>query len=67
MKLIHIIQIENIFQNITLQNSIIGYSSLEEALDGMKIIVLAVPTKAIREVLGKINEFQKNALHCSCK
>lgn len=48
--------------DITLQSSIIGFSSLEEALDGIKIIVLAVPTKAIREVLGKIKMFQKNAL-----
>ena len=42
---------EKYFPDITLQSSIIGYSSLEEALDGIKIIVLAVPTKAIREVL----------------
>ena len=48
--------------NITLQNSIIGYSSLEEALDGIEIMVLAVPTKAIREVLGKIKRFQKKPL-----
>src|SRR3982750_880574 len=48
--------------NITLENSIIGFSSLEEALNGIKIIVLAVPTKAIRSVLGEIKQFQKSAL-----
>jgi glycerol-3-phosphate dehydrogenase (NAD(P)+) len=48
--------------NITLQDSIIGYSSLEDALEGIEVMVLAVPTKAIREVLGKINVFQKEPL-----
>ena len=46
----------------TCQRTIVGYSSLEEALHGIEIIVLAVPTKAIREVLGKIKEFQKAPL-----
>ena len=45
--------------NVSLQDSIIGYSSLEEALADVDIMVLAVPTKAIREVIGKIREFQK--------
>lgn len=48
--------------NITLQDSIIGYSSLEAALEGIEIMILAVPTKAIREVVGKINAFQKEPL-----
>lgn len=48
--------------DIILQSSIVGFSSLEEVLDGIEIIVLAVPTKAIREVLGKIKKNQKNAL-----
>jgi glycerol-3-phosphate dehydrogenase (NAD(P)+) len=39
---------------IELSPEIKGYSSLKEALDGLDIIVLAVPTKAIREVLRKI-------------
>ncbi len=30
-----------------------GYSSLEEALVGCKYIILAVPTKAYREVLAR--------------
>lgn len=48
--------------NIFLNDSIVGYSSLEDALDGIQIMVLAVPTKAIREVVGKINTFQKEPL-----
>ena len=48
--------------DIHLPENIIGYSSLEDALSGLEIIVLAVPTKAIREVLGKIKEFQKHPL-----
>ncbi|WP_428908943.1 NAD(P)H-dependent glycerol-3-phosphate dehydrogenase [Niallia sp. Krafla_26] len=48
--------------NIHLSDGIIGYSSLEEAISGVETIVLAVPTKAIREVLGKIRTFQKEPL-----
>ncbi|WP_338470101.1 NAD(P)H-dependent glycerol-3-phosphate dehydrogenase [Niallia sp. XMNu-256] len=48
--------------NIELPNNIIGYSSLEEAVSGLDLIVLAVPTKAIREVLGKVRSFQKSPL-----
>jgi glycerol-3-phosphate dehydrogenase (NAD(P)+) len=40
--------------DIELPLGILGYSSLEEALNGVNTMVLAVPTKAIREVLGKI-------------
>ncbi|PLS16359.1 NAD(P)H-dependent glycerol-3-phosphate dehydrogenase [Bacillus sp. M6-12] len=40
---------------ITLPTGITGYSSLEAALEGLRIIILAVPTKAIREVLGNIH------------
>lgn len=47
---------------IILQDTIKGFSSLEDALDGIEIMVLAVPTKAIREVLGKIRTFQKKPL-----
>ncbi|MDR6122566.1 glycerol-3-phosphate dehydrogenase (NAD(P)+) [Bacillus sp. SLBN-46] len=39
---------------IVLPDLIIGYASLHEALDGVDTVILAVPTKAIREVLGKI-------------
>lgn len=43
---------------IQLSESIIGFDSLETAMEEINNIVLAVPTKAIREVLGKIVEFQ---------
>src|SRR5436309_16067224 len=39
---------------IKLPGSIIGYASLVEALTGVEKVILAVPTKAIREIIGKI-------------
>jgi glycerol-3-phosphate dehydrogenase (NAD(P)+) len=42
---------------IALPTTINGYSSLKEALDGIKMVILAVPTKAIREVVKKIAEY----------
>lgn len=39
---------------INLPENIVGYSSLVEALQNVDTIILAVPTKAIREVLQKI-------------
>lgn len=39
---------------IILPESIVAYASLQDALAGVDTIILAVPTKAIREVLGKI-------------
>ncbi|OIK12279.1 NAD(P)H-dependent glycerol-3-phosphate dehydrogenase [Bacillus sp. MUM 13] len=39
--------------DITLPEGIRGYHSLSQALDGVTVAVLAVPTKAIREVLAK--------------
>ncbi|WP_419881220.1 NAD(P)H-dependent glycerol-3-phosphate dehydrogenase [Peribacillus sp. B-H-3] len=39
--------------DITLPERITGYHSLTQALDGVTVAVLAVPTKAIREVLAK--------------
>ncbi|WP_394232791.1 NAD(P)H-dependent glycerol-3-phosphate dehydrogenase [Niallia oryzisoli] len=47
---------------VVLQDSIIGYSSLAEALSEVDIMVLAVPTKAIREVLRNISEIQSGPL-----
>lgn len=41
---------------ITLPSSVKGYSSLHAALDGMKMVIMAVPTKAIREVIRKMME-----------
>ncbi|MGD6845149.1 NAD(P)H-dependent glycerol-3-phosphate dehydrogenase [Bacillus infantis] len=48
--------------DIKLPSGIQGFSSLEEALDGVDTLILAVPTKAIREVAGRINEFQREPL-----
>lgn len=47
---------------ISLPESIIGYSSLKEVLKDIEVAILAVPTKAIREVLGKIREVQETPL-----
>lgn len=41
--------------DITLPESIVAYASLEDALANVEILILAVPTKAIREVAGKIS------------
>lgn len=48
--------------NILLPKAIIGFSSLEEALLGINTIILAIPTKAIREVIGKISVIRKEPL-----
>jgi glycerol-3-phosphate dehydrogenase (NAD(P)+) len=47
---------------ITLPATIAGYSSLQEALNGIKIVILAVPTKAIREVIRKMSETKPEPL-----
>lgn len=47
---------------IKLPELIVSYASLNDALIGVENIVLAVPTKAIREVLGKIRAVQKAPL-----
>ncbi|MGJ7919973.1 NAD(P)H-dependent glycerol-3-phosphate dehydrogenase [Neobacillus sp. LXY-4] len=47
---------------ILLPDTIKGYSSLAEALEGLELIVLAVPTKAIREVLRNIIEVRTEPL-----
>ncbi|KAA0550274.1 NAD(P)H-dependent glycerol-3-phosphate dehydrogenase [Bacillus sp. BGMRC 2118] len=49
---------EKYLPGVILPTNIIGYSSLPLALEGIHTIILAVPTKAIREVLGKIRETQ---------
>lgn len=48
--------------DVLLPEGIVGYSSLSEALDGVETIILAVPTKAIREVLGRIKEIHREPL-----
>jgi len=47
---------------VILQESIRGYGSLAEALSGVAIMVLAVPTKAVREVLRNIREIRDEPL-----
>jgi glycerol-3-phosphate dehydrogenase (NAD(P)+) len=47
---------------ITLPATIIGYSSLQEALNGVKTAIMAVPTKAIREVIRKMNDVHSDSL-----
>lgn len=47
---------------ITLPATIIGYSSLHDTLDGVSIVILAVPTKAIREVIRKMAEAKPEPL-----
>ncbi|MFE8702667.1 NAD(P)H-dependent glycerol-3-phosphate dehydrogenase [Cytobacillus sp. FJAT-54145] len=53
---------EKYLPGITLPENIVGYYSLEESLKDIETIVLAVPTKAIREVLKKVLDFQKTPL-----
>ncbi|WHY84456.1 NAD(P)H-dependent glycerol-3-phosphate dehydrogenase [Neobacillus novalis] len=43
---------------IVLPELIVGYASLSDALMGVETAILAVPTKAIREVLGKMRAVQ---------
>src|SRR3954467_7407762 len=47
---------------IILPDLIVGYASLGDALAGIKTVILAVPTKAIREVLGKMRAVQSTPL-----
>lgn len=48
--------------NVVLPEGLIGYSSLEDALDEIETIILAVPTKAIREVLGLVKGIRSEPL-----
>jgi glycerol-3-phosphate dehydrogenase (NAD(P)+) len=43
---------------IVLPELIVGYASLSDSLTGVETIILAVPTKAIREVIGKVRVVQ---------
>ncbi|MBV7507146.1 NAD(P)H-dependent glycerol-3-phosphate dehydrogenase [Bacillus sp. sid0103] len=47
---------------IVLSELIVGYASLRDALSGVDTLILAVPTKAIREVIGKIREVHTEPL-----
>ena len=48
--------------DITLPESIVGYANLEVALDGVDTVILAVPTKAIREVTKQICKASKQPI-----
>ncbi|MFC4324163.1 NAD(P)H-dependent glycerol-3-phosphate dehydrogenase [Litchfieldia salsa] len=48
--------------DIKLPEEIIGYHDLEAALEGIHTVVLAVPTKAIREVLQKVTGYTDKPL-----
>ncbi|WP_203361883.1 NAD(P)H-dependent glycerol-3-phosphate dehydrogenase [Bacillus sp. REN10] len=48
--------------NIELPANIVGYHSMAEVLDGIDLMVLAVPTKAIREVLRSVQKHQTKPL-----
>jgi glycerol-3-phosphate dehydrogenase (NAD(P)+) len=49
--------------DIVLPDGIKAYSSLDESLQDINIVILAVPTKAIREVLGQLRQLNiTNAL-----
>lgn len=41
-------------QDVGLPETIVGYTSLPSVLDGIEVIILAVPTKAVRDVLRQI-------------
>lgn len=67
----NLVQIEEINQyhtnkkylsDVILPEELIGYSSLAEALKEVETIILAVPTKAIREVLDSIKEIHTEPL-----
>ena len=59
---------EQYLPGIQLPEGITGYFSLEQALEGVETIILAVPTKAYREVLGNIAGHCKQASNGrSCK
>lgn len=47
---------------ISLPELIVGYASLSDTLAGIKTVILAVPTKAIREVIGKMRTVQNSPL-----
>jgi glycerol-3-phosphate dehydrogenase (NAD(P)+) len=53
---------EKYLKNVQLPTRIKGYTSLSEALQGVELIILAVPTKAIREVLENVQQEQQSPL-----
>lgn len=53
---------EKYLPGIIIPELVRAYSNLQEALNGIETIILAVPTKAIREVLRNILQFQRQPL-----
>ncbi|OAK24068.1 glycerol-3-phosphate dehydrogenase [Bacillus wiedmannii] len=53
---------ETYLSGIQLSKGIIGYESLEEAMDGVNIVLLVVPTKAIRDVMSKLKSIVKQPI-----
>lgn len=51
---------ENYLPDILLPETIIAYHDLEEAIKNCEIIIVAVPTKAVREVMKKLLNYIKN-------
>ena len=59
---------EKYLKNVQLPEEIKGYTDLGKALEGTETVILAVPTKAVREVLQKVQRgcyFSFN--DCTCK
>ncbi|NLP51932.1 NAD(P)H-dependent glycerol-3-phosphate dehydrogenase [Bacillus sp. RO1] len=48
---------EKYLKNIKLSDKIVGFTSMEEAVESVEAIVLAVPTKAMREVCRQLKGF----------
>ncbi|WP_335869730.1 NAD(P)H-dependent glycerol-3-phosphate dehydrogenase [Bacillus sp. 2205SS5-2] len=48
--------------NIELPEGIVGYTSLAEAIINVRTVIVAVPTKAIREVVSKLQNVQQEPL-----
>ncbi|YCA12534.1 NAD(P)H-dependent glycerol-3-phosphate dehydrogenase [Bacillus sp. AK128] len=53
---------EKYLPGIVLPDNVKGYTSLNQSLDGIETIILAVPTKAIREVMAQIREILKKPI-----
>ncbi|WP_339146511.1 MULTISPECIES: NAD(P)H-dependent glycerol-3-phosphate dehydrogenase [unclassified Sutcliffiella] len=48
---------EKYLKKIILSDKIVGYTSMEEAVSGVEAVVLAVPTKAMREVCQQVKGY----------
>lgn len=53
---------EKYLPNIHLPEAIVGYVDLSKALEGVETVVLAVPTKAIRDVLQRARTYVKQPI-----